>query len=317
MSQDSNTENSSSGKRKLTLKKRNPDTPAEQEQPPQEAPPLEPGLKDPFAPEHDLTQQPSPIPSNEPAPPPEPKKIPISFAEEQATPPEPADSPPPELPAPSSQARMMSPEPNLPPVIEAYQGPRSSTSYKNQKAPKQKSKKGVFAVTLIFIALIAVVGVFGYGTYTVFFENKDNTADDASSNELASLSSEEDIPDIVRENPDLALPSADSDEDIPLDATTDPLELPSADSNEQGMLTLPDEFSSATASNEPDPLVQEWVEQLSNYAASGRVIIIYNQSYRIGSIVNAELGIRWIKHDPDLQVLTFQDSNGALYEKDY
>ncbi|MEM8549837.1 MAG: hypothetical protein AAGF10_03530, partial [Verrucomicrobiota bacterium] len=194
--------------------------------------------------------------------------------------------------------------------------PRGSSSYKNQQ--QQKPKKGLYAVTFILLVLIAGIGLFGYGIYTVFFEDTDSIAEESAIEDMAPLSGDEDIPDIVRENPDLALPSAYAEEDVPLQDAADPLELPSADSSDaDDTLTLPDEFTSTTATTQPDPLVQEWVEQLSNYAASGRVIIIYNQSYRIGSIVNNELGIRWIKHDPDLQVLTFQDSNGALYEKDY
>ncbi|MGE9296233.1 MAG: hypothetical protein ACQKBV_08120 [Puniceicoccales bacterium] len=66
-----------------------------------------------------------------------------------------------------------------------------------------------------------------------------------------------------------------------------------------------------------DPAIADWVDDMRP-SGFGRGKMIYNdRAYQEGDIVNPSLEVRWIKHDPDLGLLIFQDANGTIYEKDY
>lgn len=63
--------------------------------------------------------------------------------------------------------------------------------------------------------------------------------------------------------------------------------------------------------------IQQWVEDFRPNGFGRGIMIANDQKYRIGEMVNEELGIRWVGMDQQLGLLYFEDKGGAIYEKDY
>jgi len=66
-----------------------------------------------------------------------------------------------------------------------------------------------------------------------------------------------------------------------------------------------------------NPDVIDWVESLERIQFGRGKLIINNQAYTKGQVVNETLNVRWIQADQALGILIFEDANGVEYEKDF
>lgn len=69
--------------------------------------------------------------------------------------------------------------------------------------------------------------------------------------------------------------------------------------------------------NEPDPVIQQWIENIHVTGFSSRKIQIDGVTYPLNAVINEEHNLRWVGADSQLGLLKFEDSSGVRYEKDY
>ncbi|QYY36550.1 hypothetical protein [Ruficoccus sp. ZRK36] len=361
MSQDSNTENGSSAKKKLSLKRGSTPRKEEAAPPPpvkrEDGPPSAPRMK--LSPKREQQEPSSPPPAAvDPLvpPPPAPKQPTIKPRlktddkqdEPKQTPPPPSASikdispppaatPPPVAPSdsklsPPPTSTQRPPEdapPPLPPVI----GPKTSAgtpppppftppegltdSDLEVKPVKTKSSKGILPVMLTFlIILIAIAGVAfafmkllgGTENASEFVEWESNTPEDANNGPSAIGSVEDPQPSTDGTVGDWNRgPLLPDDVQPSTPASSDTADIPDSP-------TLADPQSGP---GQPNPAVTAWIEQLRPNVIRGSRMTIEGVNYHIGDQVSQAPVILWIGHDRDLGLLTFEDANGIIYEKDY
>ncbi len=73
----------------------------------------------------------------------------------------------------------------------------------------------------------------------------------------------------------------------------------------------------AVTYGQQDPNILDWVENLRGIQVGRGKMILDGTTYPAGTIVNPELGIRWIGEDKALGLLYFEDANGVRYEKEF
>lgn len=388
MSQDSNTESSSSGKKKLSLKRKT--TKPEASAPPPAPTPAPPAAPDELQtmrmslkprgkpedspgtspPDETTTQTDEPLvpnPISEAASPPvpdipppptgglppadpqtepslpetspiqsgdlttpgQPKKIPISFADddvvETAPPfdqPPPAGAPSSGEPKPPAVTGRRKPDtrpPMLPPVLDKVAATVPPVDTQPPLAPlmpgsldedldipkhkKTKGGKGIMVMVAIFLVLLIGIVFLVIGGIQMIKSEETPPAEQAEPvANVDVLPGAKAIPAATEEAPEEppVLPTTENTESSEIVATVEEIPPPAYAGPRQA-----------------DPDVAAWIEDMRPNAVMGRRMTIQGTTYTVGQTVNEYLGITWIGHDPDLMMLTFRDKNGVLYEKDY
>ncbi|MBC2594662.1 hypothetical protein H5P28_10360 [Ruficoccus amylovorans] len=380
MSQDSNTENGSNAKRKLTLKRGK--TAAPDSTPPHPAadgsgPAALPRMK--FSPKNtgDKSSSATPVPPVEPlvpstplakpsaetsaapkpklrttpanfTPPPAddseapaepsspeatnntaPASVPLSFSQTSpgARQPPPPSSPgapkiPPGVkivrdePAPAS-GKSEAPASDLPPVL-GPPPPIADEPMRPVSVPvtlmdsdldvqpvRHRTGRNVLTVLLIFILILGALGGIAYGILSLIGD-KDDTWEEWSTKPTQSSGDDSSASPIEDESAAALAPP--EPEPVAIEIQPD---LPEA------VPATPTLALTDASPGQPSPSVTAWVEELRPNALMGTRMSINGTTYRLGDQVNSDPVIIWTGHDPDLNVLTFRDANGTIYEKDY
>ena len=187
-------------------------------------------------------------------------------------------------------------------------------------SPKKKGlNKDIIIIAVILVVLVAGVGFLAYGVLNIF---KDDTAETeevepyevTESEATAHLNtSDENATSDTKQAASEKEPDITVTEDSKVVADVDP-DLPVIDYGHPNQPTLAE---LPQGERRPNPQIQDWVENLSSFAVSDTLIIIKNQPYKQGDVVNEELGLRWMGHNPKLKLLHFVDEYNVVYEKDY
>jgi len=190
---------------------------------------------------------------------------------------------------------------------------------------KPSPLKGILVGLVVLVIVGGGVAAIAVGVMGAMGENSSDApanADDVSASDLASLP--KDAIDQAQSVVDQVNQKASTDE-ILGDAAPSPkaesAPEPAPAPPEPIVQSSPPEPSAGPVvedqGGQADPQIEDWVESIRPESFGRGKMIFQGQSYREGDVVNAELDVRWVGEDTELDLLLFRDANGVVYEKDY
>ncbi|GHB98162.1 hypothetical protein [Cerasicoccus arenae] len=209
---------------------------------------------------------------------------------------------------------------SMPPPPPLAQSPAGNDLMGEALDKKPSHAKHIIVAIVILVALLAAIGGVGYLLMGMMGGDKEEApiAEDtkASAKEPSSIAK---IPkqSIDKAKETVAAVNAASNTDEILGGSSKPTPITAIPITTVLVEEPVVEGPSVVTYGQQDPTILKWVESLEGYQVGRGKLILNGQLYKEGAVVNPTLNVRWLKEDPRLKLLYFQDANNVTYEKEF